>query len=38
LTTAIEFYRAMEMSFWLPQAEAALGEAAISELTGKADA
>ena len=26
LTTAIEFYRAMEMSFWLPKAEAALAE------------
>jgi hypothetical protein len=24
LSTAIELYRAMEMTFWLPQAEAAL--------------
>jgi hypothetical protein len=24
LTTAIELYRAMDMTFWLPQAEAAL--------------
>jgi len=24
LTTAIELYRAMEMTFWLPEAEAAL--------------
>jgi hypothetical protein len=24
LTTAVELYRAMEMTFWLPQAEAAL--------------
>jgi hypothetical protein len=27
LTTAIEMYRAMEMTFWLPQAEAALAQA-----------
>jgi tetratricopeptide (TPR) repeat protein len=27
LSTAIELYRAMEMTFWLPQAEAALAEA-----------
>ena len=26
LATAIELYRAMEMTFWLPQAEAALAE------------
>jgi hypothetical protein len=26
LTTAIDLYRAMDMTFWLPQAEAALGE------------
>jgi len=26
LTTAIEMYRAMDMTFWLPQAEAALAE------------
>ena len=26
LTTAIEMYRAMEMTFWLPQAEAALAQ------------
>ena len=27
LTTAIALYRAMEMTFWLPQAEAALAQA-----------
>jgi hypothetical protein len=27
LTTAIELYRAMDMTFWLPQAEAALAKA-----------
>ena len=27
LSTAIELYRAMEMTFWLPQAEAALAQA-----------
>ena len=27
LSTAIELYRAMDMTFWLPQAEAALAEA-----------
>jgi hypothetical protein len=27
LSTAIDLYRAMEMTFWLPQAEAALAEA-----------
>jgi hypothetical protein len=26
LMTAIDLYRAMEMSFWLPQAEAALAQ------------
>ena len=26
LSTAIEMYRAMEMTFWLPQAEAALAQ------------
>jgi len=26
LFAAIEFYRAMEMTFWLPQAEAALAQ------------
>jgi Flp pilus assembly protein TadD len=26
LTTAIELYRAMDMTFWLPQAEAALAQ------------
>ena len=26
LSTAIELYRAMEMTFWLPQAEAALAQ------------
>ena len=38
LSAAIELYRAMEMTFWLPQAEAALAEAVRSELTGKEDA
>ena len=28
LSTAIELYRAMEMTFWLPQAEAALAQTA----------
>jgi Flp pilus assembly protein TadD len=27
LSVAIDLYRAMEMTFWLPQAEAALAEA-----------
>jgi hypothetical protein len=27
LTTAIDLYRAMNMTFWLPQAEAALAQA-----------
>ena len=27
LSTAIHMYRAMEMTFWLPQAEAALAQA-----------
>jgi Flp pilus assembly protein TadD len=27
LTTAIELYRAMDMTFWLPQAEAVLAQA-----------
>jgi Flp pilus assembly protein TadD len=26
LSTTIELYQAMEMTFWLPQAEAALGQ------------
>jgi hypothetical protein len=26
LSTAIDLYRAMDMTFWLPQAEAALGQ------------
>jgi hypothetical protein len=26
LSTAIDLYRAMEMTFWLPQAEAALAQ------------
>ena len=26
LTTAIELYRAMDMTFWLPQAEASLAQ------------
>ena len=26
LSTAIELYRAMDMTFWLPQAEAALAQ------------
>jgi len=28
LTTAIDLYRAMDMTFWLPQAEAALAQVA----------
>ena len=28
LTTALDLYRAMEMTFWLPQAEAALAQMA----------
>ena len=28
LTTAIEMFRAMEMTFWLPEAEAALAQVA----------
>ena len=31
LTTAIELYRAMDMTFWLPQAEAALAQAGRAE-------
>jgi hypothetical protein len=38
LSAAIELYRAMEMTLWLPQAEAALTEATRSGLIGKADA
>jgi tetratricopeptide (TPR) repeat protein len=38
LSAAVELYRAMEMTLWLPQVEAALTEAVRSELTGKADA
>jgi len=29
LSTAIEMYRAMDMTFWLPQAEAALAQVAV---------
>jgi tetratricopeptide (TPR) repeat protein len=35
LSAAIDLYRAMEMTFWLPRAEAALAEATRSGLTGK---
>jgi tetratricopeptide (TPR) repeat protein len=38
LSVAIDLYRAMDMTFWLPQAEAALAETVRSELTGKEDA
>jgi tetratricopeptide (TPR) repeat protein len=38
LSTAIDLYRDMEMTFWLPQAEAALTEAVRSELPRKGDA
>jgi lipoprotein NlpI len=38
LSAAIDLYRAMEMTFWLPQAEAALAEAVRAELTWKRDA
>ena len=30
LATAIDLYRAMDMPFWLPQAEAALAQVAVS--------
>ncbi len=35
LTTAIALYRAMDMSFWLPRAEAALAEVALAEVNGR---
>jgi tetratricopeptide (TPR) repeat protein len=38
LSAAIELYCAMEMTFWLPEAEAALAEAVRSGLTVKEDA
>jgi tetratricopeptide (TPR) repeat protein len=38
LSAAIELYRSMEMTFWLPQAEAALRDAVRSELPRKGDA
>ncbi len=38
LSAVIDLYRTMDMTFWLPQAEAALAEAARSELPGKEDA
>jgi len=31
MTTAIALYRAMDMTFWLPQAEAALAQAGRGE-------
>jgi class 3 adenylate cyclase/tetratricopeptide (TPR) repeat protein len=37
LSAAIELYRAMEMTFWLPQAEAALADTVRSESTEKED-
>jgi tetratricopeptide (TPR) repeat protein len=37
LSAAVMLYRAMEMTFWLPQAEAALAEAVRSGLTWKED-
>jgi hypothetical protein len=33
LSAAIDLYRAMDMSFWLPQAEAALAQ--VGGVTGK---
>jgi hypothetical protein len=33
IDTAIELYRAMEMTFWLPQAEAALAQVEGGENT-----
>jgi hypothetical protein len=36
LTAAIELYRAMDMTFWLPQAEAALAQ--VSRSGGPASA
>jgi tetratricopeptide (TPR) repeat protein len=35
LATAIDLYRAMDMTFWLPQAEAALAEVALVEVKGR---
>jgi tetratricopeptide (TPR) repeat protein len=35
LATAIDLYRAMGMTFWLPQAEAALAHIGGRELSGK---
>jgi hypothetical protein len=32
LSTAIELYRSMEMTFWLPQAEAMLAQVEISRM------
>lgn len=29
LSTAIDFYRTMDMTFWLPQSEAALAQVAV---------
>jgi hypothetical protein len=38
LFAAIDLYREVEMTFWLPRAEAALAEAVGSELTRNEDA
>ena len=38
LSTAIEMYRAMEMTFWLPQTEAALAQVEGAEAPGKGEA
>jgi tetratricopeptide (TPR) repeat protein len=35
LSTAIDLYRSMEMTFWLPQAESALAEVALAEVKGR---
>ena len=35
LATAIDLYRDMEMTFWLPQAEAALARVETTETRGK---
>jgi len=36
MTTAIALYRAMDMTFWLPQAEAALAQAGRGEAPAEA--
>ena len=38
LSTAIEMYRAMEMTFWLPETEAALAQVEGAGAPGKGEA